>query len=298
MKRIIATALSIIVLFSAAACESVSNESYEQTDSHTAESSVTTVEEETAQTAPSGAEEPALSLLNCRVNEDGAYSIDQTAWAPSDDYELFRKYFFGTWEGSFRFPEYPEQKRLVIDDTENSFVMTETGIRVPDGFYETGVHALTFMIGSDSGSAIIWISPDEPDTIYMTWGGMTSPLWSRNESGEYSAAPVVYTLRKTNEPLSEPENNFLSIFRLREMAKEYGIDTDLLVNIEYESDGTTLYHDDWYQLYPMYLVSEAGDKIVIRTSVGNAGDTDLKPVDVICTFEKADGKWSRSVELF
>ena len=49
------------------------------------------------------------------------------------------------------------------------------------GFYEAGVHALAFMIGSDSGSAIIWISPDEPDTIYMAWGGMTSPLWSRNE---------------------------------------------------------------------------------------------------------------------
>ena len=296
MKKIIATALTVIVLFSAAACESVSNESYEQTDLHTAESSVTTVEE-TAQTAPSGTEEPALSLLNCRANEDGTY-IDQTTWKSSDDYELFRKYFFGTWEGSFRFPEYPEQKRLVIDDTENSFVMTETGIRVLDGFYETGVHALAFMVGSDSGSAMIWISPDEPDTIYMTWGGMTSPLWSRNESGEYSAAPVVYTLRKTNEPVNEPEGNFLSIFRLREMAREYGIDTELLVNIEYESDGTTLYHDDWYQLYPMYLVSEAGDKIVIRTSVGNAGDTGLIPVEVICTFEKAEGEWSRSVELF
>lgn len=175
--------------------------------------------------------------------------------------------------------------------------MTETGIRML-GFYEAGVHALAFMIGSDSGSAIIWITPDEPDTIYMTWGGMTSPLWSRNESGEYSAAPVVYTLRKTNEPLNEPEGNFLSIFRLREMAREYGIDTDLLVNIEYESNGTTLYHDDWYQLYPMYLVSEAVDKIVIRTSVGNVSDIDLKPVDVICTFEKAEGEWNRSVELF
>lgn len=90
----------------------------------------------------------------------------------------------------------------------------------------------------------------------------------------------------------------MSIFRLREMAREYGIDTDLLVNIEYESDGTTLYHNDWYQLYPMYLVSEAVDKIVIRTSVGNVSDIDLKPVDVICTFEKAEGEWNRSVELF
>ena len=158
--------------------------------------------------------------------------------------------------------------------------------------------SLAFMIGSDSGSAIIWIIPDEPDTIYMTWGGMTSPLWSRNENGEYSAAPVVYTLKKTDEPINEPADNFLSIFRIYEIARKYGIDTELLVDIKYESDGTTLYHDDWYQLYPMYLVSEAVDKIVIRTSVGNVGDIDLKPVDIICTFEKAEGEWNRSVELF
>ena len=296
MKRIIAAAFAVILMFSVTACENGSNESYLQTDSHTAESNISNAAEETVQVTPSGTEESALSLLSCRADEDGTYCIDQTTWKSSDDYELFRKCFFGTWEGSFRFPEYPEQKRLVIDDTEKSFVMTETGIRML-GFYEAGVHALAFMIGSDSGSAIIWITPDEPDTIYMTWGGMTSPLWSRNESGEYSTAPVVYTLRKTSEPLNEPEGNFLSIFRLREMAQEYGIDPGLLINIEYESDGTTLYHDDWYQLYPMYLVSEAEDKIVIRTSVGTVGDFDLKPVDVICTFEKADGEWNRSVEL-
>lgn len=245
----------------------------------------------------SDTEEPALSLLNCSANEDGAFCIDQTAWKSSDDYTLFRKYFFGTWEGNYRFPEYPEQTRLIIDDSEKSFVMTESGIRVLDGFYETGVNALAFMIGSDSGSAIIWINLDEPDTIYMAWGGMTSPLWSRNESGEYSTAPVVYALRKADVPLNEPQDNFLSIFRLREMAQEYGIDNELLVNIEYESDGTTLYHDDWYRLYPMYLVSEAEDKIVIRTTVGNADNIDMKPVEVICTFEKADGEWNRSVEL-
>ena len=297
MKKIIATVLTVILLFSVTACENSSNESNVQAAPHTAESNITTVAEETVQDTPSDTEEPALSLLNCRANEDGTYCIDQTTWKSSDDYELFRKYFFGTWEGSFRFPEYPEQERLIIDDSEKSFIMTETGIKML-GFYEAGVHALAFMIGSDSGSAIIWITPDEPDTIYMTWGGMTSPLWSRNESGEYSTAPVVYTLKKTNEPLNEPDGNFLSIFRLREMAREYGIDTDFLVNIEYESDGTTLYHDDWYQLYPMYLVSEAVDKIVIRTSVGDVGDIVSIPIDVVCTFEKSEGEWNRSVELF
>lgn len=295
MKKVIAAALTVVLLFSATACKNVPDESGVQTGSDTAESGVTAAAEETAQAAL-GAEE-ALSLLNCRANEDGTYSIDQTAWSLTDDYELFRRYFFGAWEGGYRFPEYPEQKRLIIDDTEKSFVMSETGIRVLDGFYETEAGALAFMVGNDSGSAIIWISPDKPDTLYMAWGGTTSPLWSRDESGAYSDTPVVYTMRKTNEPLSEPESDFLSIFRLREMAREYGIDTELLVDIEYESDGTTLYHDDWYQFYPMYLVSETEDKIVIRTTVGNVGETAQKPIDVICTFEKSEGEWSRSVEL-
>lgn len=298
MKKIIAAAMTAILMFSVTACENVSDESHVQADSHTTESNITAGAEETVQADSSSVGEPALSLLNCSANEEGSYCIDQATWKSSDDYELFRKYFFGTWEGSFRFPEYPEQKRLIIDDTEKSFVMTETGIRMLDGFYETGVHALAFMVASDNGSAMIWINIDEPDMIYMVWGGMTSPLWSRNESGEYSTAPVVYSLRKTNEPISEPEGNFLSIFRLREMARKYGIAPELLVNIEFESDGATLYHDDWYQLYPMYLVSETEDKIVIRTSVGNVGDIGLKPVDVICTFEKAEGEWNRSIELF
>ena len=295
MKKVITAVLAVVLLFSATACKNVHDESGAQTGSDTAGSGAAAATEETAQAALGA--ESALSLLNCRENEDGTYSIDQTAWRLSDDYESFRMYFFGAWEGGFRFPEYPEQKRLIIDDAEDSFVMTETGIRVLDGFYETEAGAFAFMIGSDSGSAIIWISPDEPDTLYMAWGGMTTPLWSRDESGAYSAAPVVYTMKKTNEPLCEPEGDFLSIFRLREMAREYGIDTKLLINIEYESDGTALYHDDWYQFYPMYIVSEAEDKIVIRTAVGSVGDAAQKPIEVICTFEKSEGEWSRSVEL-
>ena len=141
MKKIIATVMTVFLLFSVVACENVSDESYVQTEHPTAESSITTAAEETVQATPSGAEEPSLSLLSCRADEDGTYCIDQTTWKSSDDYELFRKYFFGTWEGSFCFPEYPDQKRLVIDDTEKSFVMTETGIRML-GFYEAGVHAL------------------------------------------------------------------------------------------------------------------------------------------------------------
>ncbi len=289
--------LTVMLMLSFAACENASDESSAQADPHAMESNSINTTEETAQATKPNAEEPALSLLNCSTDEDGAYYADQTAWSASNDYALFREYFFGTWEGSFRFPECPEQESLIIDDSEKSFIMTETGIRMLDGFYETGAGALAFMIGSDCGSAILWINSDEPDTMYMVWGGSTSPLWSRNENGAYSTVPIIYSLRKTDVPLNEPENNFLSIFKLREMAQEYEIDPMQLVNIEYEIDGTALYHDDWYQFYPMYLVSKSDDKIVIRTFVGNVYETDSETNEVLCTFEKTNSEWNRKVEL-
>ena len=90
MKKIIATVLTALLLLSVVACENVSDESYVQTEHPTAESSITAAAEETVQATPSGADEPSLSLLSCRADEDGTYCIDQTTWKSSDDYELFR----------------------------------------------------------------------------------------------------------------------------------------------------------------------------------------------------------------
>ena len=83
MKKVIAAALTVVLLFSATACKNVHDESGAQTGSDTAGSGAAAAAEETAQAAL-GAEE-ALSLLNCRENEDGTY------------YAVFR---------SFRCPEY------------------------------------------------------------------------------------------------------------------------------------------------------------------------------------------------
>ncbi len=38
----------------------------------------------------------ALELLNCRPDEGGTYRVNQNVLCVVDDYELFRKYFFGT----------------------------------------------------------------------------------------------------------------------------------------------------------------------------------------------------------
>ena len=106
-----------------------------------------------------------------------------------------------------------------------------------------------------------------------------------------------YTIVKTDASANDPTDNFLSVFKLHEMARDHGMEFDLLTNIDCGFiDGKHIHHSATYDFYPMYLVSETDDKIVIRTSVGNIGDADLKPINVLCTFEKDDGEWVRTVE--
>ena len=238
----------------------------------------------------------ALELLNCRPDEGGTYRVNQNVLCVVDDYELFRKYFLGTWEGVFRFPDYPEQENLIID----AYIMTETGIHMMGEFYEVDGHVLAFLSGSDSGSAIHWTDTNTPDTMYMVWGGIgtANSLWSRKEDGSFTETPMVYFLTKTDTSPNEPEKNFLSIYRLREISRDYGINLELLVNIEHEiqDNAITLYHDDWYKFYPVYLVSEAPEKLEFKTQVGNIYSENSE-IDVNYTLEKVNDEWVRTLEF-
>lgn len=118
-EKIIATVLTAFLLLSVVACENVSDESYVQTEHPTAESSITAAAEETVQATPSGADEPSLSLLSCRADEDGTYCIDQTTWKSSDDYELFRKYFLARGKAASAFPNIPNRSVLLLTTLRN-----------------------------------------------------------------------------------------------------------------------------------------------------------------------------------
>jgi len=117
MKKIIATVLTVFLLLSVVACENVSDESYVQTEHPTAESSITAAAEETVQATPSGADEPSLSLLSCRADEDGTYCIDQTTWKSSDDYELFT--FLARGKAASAFPNIPNRSVLLLTTLRN-----------------------------------------------------------------------------------------------------------------------------------------------------------------------------------
>lgn len=241
-----------------------------------------------------------LSLLNCSFNENGQIYVDLSALKTTNDCDLFRQYFFGIWEGTFAFADGVEQESLTIDDSQQSYIMKYPDIGLLNEFYEINDHVLAFINRSPSGSTMHWLDTDAPETMYIAWGGTSevNAFWSRTEEGSPLSSPKIYSLTKSDAPLNEPEENFLSFFKLIEMSQDHEIDFDLLADIEYENkEGTEkLYHNDWSEFYPVYLVSKEAEKIVLKTIVGNAYAPDEK-VDVIYTLEKINGEWTRNVEF-
>lgn len=231
---------------------------------------------------PINLKDTVYELIGAYADGENKIRVDISGWQVSEDYDLFRQYFFGEWnapDGSF-----------IIDDSENFFGMQQH-IYYFKEFYQLNETVLAFSMGSNAEGLIFWLETDEPDIMYMMgleWSG-----WLLVDDPSFE-----YTIVKTDASANDPTSGFLSIFKLREMARDHGIDFDLLTNIDYGFiDGKHFHHTVTYDFYPVYIVSEADDKIVLRTSIGNIGYTDLKPIEVICTFEKTDGEWTRTLDF-
>ena len=77
------------------------------------------------------------------------------------------------------------------------------------------------------------------------------------------------------------------------MAQEHGIDMKTLLDVEYDTGDTyALYHDGKYEFYPVYLVSESDDEIVLRTKVGNM--VAEKEIPAVYTLSRSAGEWTRT----
>ncbi len=212
--------------------------------------------------------------------------ITGESWELSGDYELFRKYFFGSWE-----KDEPQswETPLVIDDSESAFIAKNCMSFFLLEFFKGSGDVLAFQVGSAGGGTLFLLDRNNPDTLYEAEG---TPGESPNGilSGE-DGFPNVWTLHKNDTDPNEPENNYLSVYRLREMAQKYGIDYSMIVDVEWKKD--ILYHDSKYCFYPMYLVSEADDRIEILTQ---AGDPYSYAVDIRIILQNIDGEWVRTVE--
>lgn len=276
-------------------------ETAETTSSLTKENVPATPSGTTAGTLFEGTELAPLDLIGCYIDEEGHYRIDIYNWQKSDDFDLYRKYFFGTWENNLGvFGKYIPL--YVIDDSEKAFLINNRGWRFT-GFYKISENVLAFAINDNAEVEIFWMDINYPDIMYaddLNGGHDDIENWKPN------------ILTKTDSPINEPEENFLSIYKLYEMSRDYGIDFDMLVDIEYDTDiyigddsyfvthdgmvWAKLLHDDWYQFYPVYLVSEAPDRLEFKTRIGNIM-YDNSEIDAEYTIVKINGKWSRNVKL-
>lgn len=257
-----------------------------------------------SETVPLEEETDPLRILQYRTNEEGEREVYVTPeeWEKMYDFDLFREYFFGEWkitEGqSLVTSDSAEPLPFIIDDCEKSFFPPINGYRLTDRcFYRISENVLAFAINSDVEIDLFWLDINTPDIMY-------SEFFYGSEDGSFSRpSPPEYTTiclySKTNAPINVPEKSYLSIFRLCDISREYGIDFDMLVNFKYDTeiDGHTvnLLHDDWYQFYPIYIVSEEANKLTFKTTVGNVYYPDVMQ-NITYTIEKVNGKWIRTAD--
>ena len=268
--------------------ESTETQTVHMTENNTetaAETNITPTEEAENENDTIDLEGTVYELIGAYVDDENNVRVDMTSWQVSEDYGLFRQYFFGEWDTGSAL-----DTNITIDDSED-FLAMDRYIYYFENFFQISDNVLAFKTGLNAEIKIFWLETDNPDIMYVV---------EIEPSGWFYAFDIAMAdvLTKTPAAPREPSNDFLSIFKLHEMASGHGIPLELLTNIDHGMiDGIYYLHSAKYDFYPMYLVSEADDKIEIRTSIGNLMETDLEPISVLCTFRKEDGEWVRTVEF-
>lgn len=300
MKKITVTLITLFSWFLISSCsvidksENTTGDSFPaSTENHTDKTSIATKESKERNLSPA-------ELLNYIAEEDGIY-VDRKKWTELEDYSLFRTYFFGEWKSSDIVLGW--EPLMVLDDSEKSFFQANQRYRFL-GFYEIDTDTLAFSVSDSVENHLFWLDKNDPAVLYGI-GLVAYPdelLFFYGLDSAEDINPIVFT--KTDAPPNEPEESFLSIFKLYEISKDYGIDFEMLVELQYITDieyegkkiSTRLAHDDWYQFYPVYLVSEAPEKLELKTQIGN-GFYEKSEINLNYTIEKLNGEWVRTLEI-
>lgn len=268
-----------------------------------------TEEAVTNEAAPVPAADP-FEVLDCGTDENLNRVVKLSEWKKSEDFNRYRDYFFGTWEGEFSYLTTEKYQQLIIDDSEKSYLAKKKGCWF-DGFYEVNDHVLAFVYGNLEGYSLHWVDVNAPSHMYVA--SVKNPLVIDEVFGNkdgiatdedvfvFSASEKkspVYTLTKTNIVPNEPRNGFLSIFKLYETAKDYGMDIDILTDIKFtDSDDEPFYsHDLKENCYPIYLISESSDRLEFLTQLSNGFD--FNEMASLFILEKINGQWTKTSVVF
>lgn len=285
MKRAIFIAAVFAMLFSVTSC-SKNGDSIGSSDitASTSENTLMYFTEDSSREIKNS----ATALINIQIDENGKATIDISSWEISEDYDLFREYFFGEWNNS----DSVFGGQFIIDDSEKAYLSVNNHYFRFNNFYKVSENVVAFTLDGNAETEMFWLDKTAPGTMYYApFNGDWLYDFSENQS--------VVCFTKANIQTNTPENGFLSVYRLREMSRDYGIPWNMLTDIVYEAEGNSdkLYHDDWYQFYPVYLVSEAADKLTLETNVGNIM-TNEREIRTEYTIEKIGDEWTRTIEFF
>ena len=211
--------------------------------------------------------------------QDGLFHVSAENWTICEDYDLFREYFFGVWGDDY-----------IIDDSEKDWVAASRSMYF-DNFYKVNDNVLAVVYHGFAGGELRWLDMRNPNVFYEAYGGIGDfpHGFPKNEDG----TPAVFTVNKKSSVTNEPEYNYLSIYRLKELSKQYGIPLETLADIEIQDENGAVYHDSKYNFYPMYLVFEADNRLVINTEARAPYGDDGRRLSLV--FEKFTGKWERTM---
>lgn len=237
---------------------------------------------------PDKAEGTALEMLGNIIEDDGdVVRISDESWTVSNDYDLFREYFFGLWGNRINWT-------IEISDAESQNFYYKLNNFFED-FYTVGDNVLAFVIGGSAGVVTYWIDKNDPDVMYYSdgnVGGAPEGFW-RNSYGQL----FIGKLYKEAAHAPEPENGYCSVFRLREIADTLGFDRGLLTDFEelYPDTGIIkVKHDTQYYFYPVYLLEGSKGYMEFRTTVGNPYEPDLDK-EIVYSVEEINGEWVRTI---
>ncbi|MGN0619529.1 MAG: hypothetical protein ACI4J7_10975 [Ruminiclostridium sp.] len=241
----------------------------------------------------------ALDLVGYKICDNGKYQVVYDNRTYLDNYDIYRKYFFGEWCWERRNGD----DYLYIDDSEKD-PFNNIGTWGFGGYGLIGENVIFFERYGNASAELFWVDINEPDIMYFETYHHENADTDIFELYFEDGTPYktnYYT--KTETPVNHPEESFLSYYKLSEMSRDYGIDFNMLVNIDYDyekgnppSESKYLYHSGHYEFYPVYLVSESVDKLVFKTKVGNVMEQNSE-IDTTYTIEKVGSEWVRTVEF-
>jgi|GEM_PF-3368477 len=252
---------------------------------------------EDAETAFNDALKPFGLLGDYKIADGGEILIKYPDTNIVYEPDTFRKYFFGTWKRE------DNGENMIIDDSEKC----TNGIMLRPSVYWVSDHVIAVAFTNGGCGDTYWIDVNEPDKMYHVSdvGGYDEEY---DTAGNIMWQPYCQTFTKTDAPINEPENGYISYLRLAEITREYDMSSYLFTDIKYEEKhGINIYRDDYYFDRPIYMISMETDQFVFKTSAHGEITTTLedgssytlfeKEVDITVTLKKIGDEWERSLEF-